>query len=96
MWCCFSCKDTPQVQKIIKEEAQDTVKRLTKEQRILEKTYKRQISTSGDTLLAYIPQDSVQVFFTRYAKENPETRVRLITPYGIIEMDLFTGLALFS
>ena len=88
--CCFSCKDTPQVQKIIKEEVKDTVKRLTKEQRILEKTYKRQISASGDTLLAYIPQDSVKAFFTRYGKENTETKVRLITSYGVIEMELFT------
>lgn len=86
---CISCKDTPQVQNITNEEVQDTVKRLTRAERILEKTYKRQISAYGDTLLAYIPQDSVVPFFTRYGKEHPETRVRLTTSYGTIEMELF-------
>ncbi|WP_292889427.1 peptidylprolyl isomerase [Nonlabens sp.] len=90
VWCCFSCKDSTEVQKAIKEELPDRVPPLTKEQRILDRTYKRQISASGDTLLAYIPQDSVKVFFTRYGEENPETRVRLLTTYGVIEMELFT------
>lgn len=85
-----SCKDSPHVVDIKSEKKQDTVKRLTRAERILEKTYKKQISASGDTLLSYIPQDSVQVFFTRYGKENPETKVRLLTTYGNIEMELFT------
>lgn len=86
----ISCKDSPHVVDIKNVKKQDTVKRLTRAQRILEKTYKKQISTSGDTLLSYIPQDSVQVFFTRYGIENPETKVRLLTTYGNIEMELFT------
>jgi peptidyl-prolyl cis-trans isomerase A (cyclophilin A) len=91
----LSCKDTPQVQKSTHKKVRDTVKRLTNEQRILEKTYKKQISVYGDTLLAYIPQDSVKVFFTRYAKENLETKVRLLTSYGTIEMELFTETPLY-
>lgn len=86
----YSCKDTPQAQKRSYEQGRVAHKRLTKDQRILEKTYKRQISVYGDTLLAYIPQDSVEVFFTRYGKENPETKIRLLTSYGTIEMVLFT------
>ncbi|PPK94850.1 MULTISPECIES: peptidylprolyl isomerase [Nonlabens] len=86
----ISCKDSPHVVDIKNEKKQDTVKRLTRAERILEKTYKKQISANGDTLLSYIPQDSVQVFFTRYGKENPETKVRLLTTYGNIEMELFT------
>lgn len=86
---CISCKDTPQVQNNSIEQVKDTVKQLTREERLLEKTYKKQISASGDTLLSYIPQDSVQKFFTRYGNENPETRVRLKTSYGTIEMELF-------
>ena len=91
----LSCKDTPQIQNNESVKKTDTVVRKTREQRILEKTYKRQLSADGDTLLAYIPQDSVVPFFTRYGKENPETKVRLMTSYGDIEMELFKETPLY-
>lgn len=57
--------------------------------------YKRRLSAKGDTLLPYIPQDSVTVFFTRYAQEHPETKVRMRTTYGDIEMELFEETPLY-
>lgn len=89
VFTCLSCKDTPQEQNNLNEETSDTIQRLTKEQQFLKNRYKRQISANGDSLLAYIPQDSVKVFFTRYGKENPENKVRLITKYGDVEIELF-------
>ena len=85
----FSCKDNAgrQIEEQIEVEPE-----LTKEQKeeiSLAEFYKPLVTASGDTLLSYIPQDSVVPFFTRYGKANPETRVRMSTKFGTIEIELF-------
>ncbi len=61
----------------------------------MEKTYQVQFSQYGDTLLPYIPQDSVPLFFARYGKKNPETKVRLKTKYGNIDFRLYEDTPLY-
>ena len=67
----------------------------TKEELLFEKTYRVQFSQYGDTLLPYIPQDSVPLFFARYGKNNPETKVRLKTKYGNIDFKLYEDTPLY-
>ncbi|WP_438962623.1 peptidylprolyl isomerase [Nonlabens sp.] len=61
----------------------------------IEEFYKPVVNRKGDTLLPYIPQDSVEAFFTRYAAQHPETKVRMSTSYGDIEMELFEETPLY-
>lgn len=96
-----SCKDTkqepqlpqdePTVQKMFTQAQADSIK----QKRKLDKLYKRAVTSSGDTLLPYIMQDSVEVFFTRYGKENPETVVRMSTSFGDIDIELFEETPLY-
>lgn len=85
----WACKDTPE--KLKEEEAvkEPVLSKVEKEELTLEEFYRPKISVDGDTLLSYIPQDSVIPFFTRYGKKNPETRVRIATKFGNIEIELF-------
>ncbi|MEP5131703.1 MAG: peptidylprolyl isomerase, partial [Nonlabens ulvanivorans] len=86
----LSCKDSSQKETPVHDKIEET---RTKEQVFKERKekeiarfYKRSVNRKGDSLLPYIPQDSVKVFFTRYAQEHPETMVRMTTTYGDIEM----------
>ncbi len=93
------CKDTPQKEKqeVVEQEETLSPDQVLKS-RELEKQkqfYKRRLNSKGDTLLPFIPQDSVEVFFTRYAQENPETKVRMRTTYGDIEIELFKETPLY-
>jgi len=85
----FSCKDTAVEVKEKPAEKAPVISKVEKEELTLAEFYKPNITTDGDTLLSYIPQDSVVPFFTRYGKKNPETRVRMSTKFGDIEMELF-------
>jgi peptidylprolyl isomerase len=81
---------------VVKDVAQDSVvTKLSREEARLAKIYKVQYSQYGDTLLPYIPQDSVALFFNRYGKENPETKVRMFTKYGNIDFELFEETPLY-
>ncbi|WP_124979726.1 peptidylprolyl isomerase [Nonlabens xiamenensis] len=91
----LSCKDTsrePQPEELNKEEKE---KPKTRKEYWEERTYKPQVTRDGDTLLAYIPQDSVPKFFTRYGKKNPETKVLMTTPYGDVTIELFQETPLY-
>jgi len=84
----LSCKEPKN--EPIETEAEEIVEQpKTKEELLLEKTYKVQLSQNGDTLLPYIPQDSVPLFFARYGKKNPETQVRMKTKFGNIDFKLY-------
>lgn len=91
----YSCKDNPQ--NVVNPTAvQDTVmSKEFKEKIRLTDFYKVQYSAYGDTLLPYIPQDSVALFFKRYGQQNPETKVRLHTKFGPIDFELFTETPLY-
>ncbi len=89
----IACKDKPDATPEPVERAPKPTK--TKQERILEKTYKVQYSTSGDTLLPYIPQDSIHLFFGRYGKQNPEKYVRIFTKHGDITLELFEEFPLY-
>ncbi|SCY12490.1 peptidylprolyl isomerase [Nonlabens sp. Hel1_33_55] len=88
---CFiaSCKDTKDHSKEIQPDPEPVLSKEEKEELSLAEFYQPSITADGDTLLSYIPQDSVIPFFTRYGKRNPETHVRLKTKFGTIEMELF-------
>jgi peptidylprolyl isomerase len=90
-----SCKDklTPVEPEPVKDEESKPIK--SKQERLLEKTYRVQYSTSGDTLLPYIPQDSIHLFFGRYGKQNPERFVTIYTEYGDITLELFEEFPLY-
>ncbi|KQC33282.1 peptidylprolyl isomerase [Nonlabens sp. YIK11] len=95
-WCLlllivifFSCKDTTDKSKQDTPEPQPELSKEEKEEITLAEFYAPPITADGDTLLSFIPQDSVIPFFTRYGKKNPETRVRMKTKFGTIEMELF-------
>ena len=97
MWICLcmlvvsvSCKDTTVDSKAPQEVETPTPSKEEQEEETLAEFYKPTITYEGDTLLSYIPQDSVKAFFTRYGKKNPETKVRMSTKYGDIDMELFT------
>ncbi|GAK88855.1 peptidyl-prolyl cis-trans isomerase [Nonlabens ulvanivorans] len=95
----LSCKDssqkeTPVIDKVEETRTKEQILKERKENEIA-KFYKRTLNRKGDTLLPYIPQDSVEVFFTRYGKEHPETKVLMTTTYGDIEMDLFEETPLY-
>lgn len=85
-----SCKDTTQESTEPTSNQETTPSKEEQEELTLAEFYKPSITASGDTLLSYIPQDSVKAFFTRYGKKNPETKVRMSTKYGDIDMELFT------
>lgn len=90
-----SCKDSTQNLEV-KEPISDSLSTpLSKEEARLAKIYKVQYSPSGDTLLPYIPQDSVALFFNRYGKDNPETKVRMFTKFGTIDFELFEETPLY-
>ncbi|WP_194852143.1 peptidylprolyl isomerase [Nonlabens antarcticus] len=97
-WICLlmlilitaSCKDNAVENK--EQEQKEEVAEPTKEEKTkqsLAEFYKPKMNRDGDTLLSYIPQDSVKAFFTRYGKKNPETKIRMSTKYGDIDMELF-------
>jgi peptidylprolyl isomerase len=90
-----SCKDNTQVVEKESENLNNAVAPVVKKKKSLENFYKVQYSSDGDTLLPYIPQDSVAIFFTRYGLKNPETKVRITTNYGTIDMELFTETPLY-
>lgn len=86
-----NCKDTPIVSKLPKKN-NDTLttqapKKFSKAD--LARIYGVRITRAGDTLLPPIPKDSIQEFLKQYGKENTETRVRMKTSYGTIEIELF-------
>ncbi|MGB5981346.1 MAG: peptidylprolyl isomerase [Nonlabens sp.] len=83
-----ACKDT-QKEEVPEKTPENPAVSKTKEELLLEKTYKVQMSQNGDTLLPYISQDSVPLFFARYGRNNPETRVRMKTKYGNIDFRLY-------
>jgi peptidylprolyl isomerase len=91
----ISCKDSSQNFEI-NNEVKDTITSvLSKEERLLNNVYKVRYSQRGDTLLPYIPQDSVSLFFKRYGAKNLETKVRLFTKYGNIDFELFEETPLY-
>ncbi len=92
----ISCKE-PGDQSTVEshDTLEEKVEPKTKEELLLEKTYRVQFSQFGDTLLPYIPQDSVPLFFARYGKNNPETKVRLKTKYGNIDFRLYEDTPLY-
>lgn len=91
----LSCKDNKQnLEKTPKTEDSVIAAPLSEAER-LENFYKIQFSQSGDTLLPYIPQDSVSLFFNRYGNQNPEKRVRMTTKYGTIDFELFDETPLY-
>ncbi|MBF4983677.1 peptidylprolyl isomerase [Nonlabens mediterrranea] len=99
LFLTISCKDSSQKETPVIDIVEET---RTKEEVLIErkekeiaKFYKRSVNRKGDTLLPYIPQDSVEVFFTRYGKEHPETIVRMTTSFGDIEMELFKETPLY-
>lgn len=61
----------------------------------LDDYYQPRLNTRGDTLLPYIPQDSVQAYFTRYAREHKQTKVRMSTRFGDIDIELFEETPLY-
>ncbi len=90
-----SCKDNTQAVEIESESENKPMTPVAKKKESLEDFYKVQYSSDGDTLLPYIPQDSVALFFTRYGTKNPETKVRITTSYGTIDLELFTETPLY-
>ncbi|MGJ8684637.1 MAG: peptidylprolyl isomerase [Nonlabens sp.] len=95
----YSCKDSSQNEIIDTAPVEETrsaaqIEKERKEKKMAQ-YYQRRLNSKGDTLLPYIPQDSVEVFFTRYAQEHPETKVRMRTTYGDIEMELFEETPLY-
>lgn len=60
-----------------------------------EQFYKPAISADGDTLMPLIPQDSVAVFFTRYAKQHPQNKIIIHTDYGDIHVQLYDEPAIY-
>ena len=95
----WSCKDSSQKHKDMTStvEVEKPVTLTVQEQQVqeIEEFYKPVVNRKGDTLLPYIPQDSVEAFFTRYAAQHPETKVRMSTSYGDIEMELFEETPLY-
>ncbi|WP_338351143.1 peptidylprolyl isomerase [Nonlabens tegetincola] len=96
----YSCKDTPVTLNEVDTPSKESnagkwITKEEKEERRLEKIYTRAVSAKGDTLLHYIPQDSVPLFFKRYGKKNPETRVLLSTKYGDVTFELFKETELY-
>ncbi len=85
----FSCKDSAAPIKKDTIEQEKTISKEEKQEQSLAQFYAPKITTDGDTLLSYIPQDSVIPFFKRYGAKNPETRVQMKTKFGTIEMELF-------
>lgn len=88
---CNQSQNEPVVEE--KQELQPALK--SKQELLLEKIYRVQVSQDGDSLLPFIPQDSVAVFFKRYGEKNPETRVRMITKYGNIDFELYEDVQLY-
>lgn len=100
LFLLISCKDTPVTLK--NTNTQSDIPKYTvaqvdsiKPKRRMDRYYKRVVTQKGDTLLPFILQDSVPVFFSRYGKENPENQVRITTRYGNIEMELFEDRPLY-
>ncbi len=91
----ISCKDNPAVAIDQPEAEEKTPANDQANKNSLAEFYVPKITTDGDTLLSYIPQDSVVPFFTRYGEENPETRVEMKTKFGTIEMELFKETPLY-
>lgn len=86
-----SCKDnTAENKDTVENEEERIPTKEEKDELTLNEFYKPRVTRDGDTLLSFIPQDSVTSFFTRYGKKNPETKVRMSTKYGDIDMELFT------
>jgi peptidylprolyl isomerase len=85
-----SCKDTTETvnQESVVDQEQ-LIDKETQKEIDLEEFYKPMMTEDGDTLLSFIPQDSVRAFFTRYGNKNPETRVRMSTRFGDIDIELF-------
>ncbi|ARN77207.1 peptidylprolyl isomerase [Nonlabens spongiae] len=92
----ISCKESGDQSAVTEQDTQEEkVAPKTKEELLLEKTYRVQLSQYGDTLLPYIPQDSVPLFFARYGNNHPETKVRLKTKYGNIDFKLYEDTPLY-
>lgn len=95
----ISCKDSPEKQTPAMPQIEESRSKevVLKERTALKRAqfYKRNLTKSGDTLLPFIPQDSVSIFFTRYAQEHPETKVLMRTSYGDIEIELFKETPLY-
>lgn len=95
----LGCKDSPQKEMPETPEIEETrtAEEIEKERKLKKQAlfYKRRVTSKGDTLLPFIPQDSIEVFFTRYGLEHPETMVRMRTTYGDIEMELFEETPLY-
>lgn len=98
---CTSCKDSepqaqlPQIEQPVKKMFTLAQADSIKKKRKMDKLYKRAVTSKGDTLLPYILQDSVEVYFTRYGKQHPETVVRMSTSFGDIDIELFTETPLY-
>jgi peptidylprolyl isomerase len=91
----LGCKDNVQ-KTAVQKPVTDTV--VQEEQKLRwdsEQYYKPRISNEGDTLLPKIPQDSVAVYFRRYARENDERYIHLNTSYGTIKIRLFEQPAMY-
>ncbi|AZQ44059.1 peptidylprolyl isomerase [Nonlabens ponticola] len=86
----MSCKDNEERPMPVVEEKVEVEKKID-----LDEFYQPMITEDGDTLLSYIPQDSVELFFTRYGKKNPEKRVEIETKYGKIQLELFEQTPLY-
>ena len=84
---CFAlcgCED----KKKTSEEKTETTKEVKKDS-VVAKDISEENKKKTEPVYPKITEDNVVEFLTQYGKDNPETKVRITTRLGIIEMELF-------
>ncbi|SHG19901.1 peptidylprolyl isomerase [Salegentibacter echinorum] len=89
-----SCEDKESSKKKVPDTQEAPLKASKAELDSLKAKYGEKKETVDETYAAKddrfpIPQEELIPFLTQYGKENPETRVRIITSFGNIEVKLF-------
>lgn len=77
----LSCEDTKKEKQVATEKVATTTQ--ASEKNIEE------AETSSEKKFPKITQENVVEFLTEYGKENPETKIRITTTHGVIDLELY-------